>query len=55
MVYAWLRSPIAGNSNRFCYVTTSGTAGHNYASDSRGVAPGFRIGIKAKTAEPAQD
>lgn len=52
---AWLRSPRASDSSAFCYVNTSGTATDTYASYSRGVAPGFRIGIKAKTAEPAQD
>lgn len=40
-VYAWLRSPSAGNSNSFCLVGTSGTASGNFASYSRGVAPGF--------------
>ena len=53
--YAWLRSPIASNTNSFCNVNTSGTATTFSASISRGVAPGFRVGIKAKTAEPAQD
>ena len=53
--YAWLRSPNASSSNRFCNVNTSGAAGSNIASYSLGVAPGFRVGIKAKTAEPAQD
>lgn len=52
---AWLRSPIASNSSYVCDVDTSGAAGNSYASGSRGVAPGFRIVIKAKTAEPAQD
>ena len=40
-VYAWLRSPDAGNSSYFCTVYTSGTAYYNIASYSRGVAPGF--------------
>ena len=40
-VYAWLRSPIASDSNYFCFVSTSGTANGNYASNSLGVAPGF--------------
>lgn len=40
-VYAWLRSPYASNSDYFCYVDPSGTAGYDYASISRGVAPGF--------------
>lgn len=53
--FAWLRSPHASGSSYFCFVYTSGTASGNYASCSLGVAPGFRIGIKAKTAEPAQD
>ena len=53
--FAWLRSPSASNGGDFCRVYTSGAAANNYASNSRGVAPGFRIGIKAKTAEPAQD
>lgn len=53
--YAWLRSPDASNSRYFCRVNTSGTASAGIASRSRGVAPGFRVGIKAKTAEPAQD
>lgn len=53
--FAWLRSPYAGNGDTFCYVGTSGAAGYNNASYSLGVAPGFRVGIKAKTAEPAQD
>lgn len=53
--YAWLRSPFAGYSNCFCGVNTSGAAGSGIASSSLGVAPGFRVGIKAKTAEPAQD
>ena len=52
---AWLRSPNASTSTIFCIVSTSGAASGNIASRSRGVAPGFRIGIKAKTAEPAQD
>lgn len=53
--FAWLRSPYAGHSYNFCIVNTSGAAGNTYASYSRGVAPGFCIDIKAKTAEPAQD
>ena len=53
--YAWLRSPGASYGYNFCFVSTSGTAYASYASSSRGVAPGFRVGIKAKTAEPAQD
>lgn len=53
--FAWLRSPNASTSDLFCRVNTSGAASGDVASVSRGVAPGFRIGIKAKTAEPAQD
>lgn len=53
--FAWLRSPYASTSYYFGFVGTSGTAGSSYASFSLGVAPGFRVGIKAKTAEPAQD
>ena len=53
--FAWLRSPYASNSNGFCGVDTSGAASIANASGSLGVAPGFRVGIKAKTAEPAQD
>lgn len=52
---AWLRSPYASTSGSFCIVNTSGAANRNFASFSLGVAPGFRIDIKAKTAEPAQD
>lgn len=40
-VSAWLRSPIASNSDAFCSVYTSGAAGGYYASYSLGVAPGF--------------
>lgn len=40
-VTAWLRSPYASSSYRFCGVNTSGTATTNGASASRGVAPGF--------------
>lgn len=53
--YAWLRSPKASSTSDFCGVNTSGAANYSSASRSRGVAPGFRVGIKAKTAEPAQD
>lgn len=53
--FAWLRSPNASSSNYFCSVNTSGAASCYTAGYSLGVAPGFRIGIKAKTAEPAQD
>ena len=40
-VSAWLRSPHAGSINAFCRVETSGAAEADYASYSRGVAPGF--------------
>ena len=40
-VGAWLRSPHASYSDRFCLVGTSGTATGGPASYSRGVAPGF--------------
>lgn len=40
-VLAWLRSPNASSSNRFCYVITSGAADATIASFSLGVAPGF--------------
>lgn len=53
--FAWLRSPSASSSDGFCRVNTSGAATNGIASISLGVAPGFRIDIKAKTAEPAQD
>ena len=53
--FAWLRSPNASYSNIFCLVNTSGAATGDPASYSLGVAPGFCIDIKAKTAEPAQD
>lgn len=53
--FAWLRSPYASNTGYFCNVYASGTASGNFASASLGVAPGFCIDIKAKTAEPAQD
>lgn len=53
--YAWLRSPDTSYSGAFCIVYTSGAASGSFASSSLGVAPGFRVGIKAKTAEPAQD
>ena len=40
-VYAWLRSPAASYSYSFCFVYASGAADYDYASYSRGVAPGF--------------
>lgn len=53
--FSWLRSPGASHSSYFCGVYTSGAADDYSASYSLGVAPGFCIDIKAKTAEPAQD
>ena len=41
--YWWLRSPLAGNTARFVYVDTGGTANHNYADYSFGFAPGFCV------------
>lgn len=37
--YWWERSPISGNSNRFCFVTYSGNADWDYANRSNGIAP----------------
>lgn len=39
--YAWLRSPYASGSSYFCAVSTAGAASGDFASRSRGVAPGF--------------
>ena len=39
----WTRSPFTGGSYYFCYVSTSGTANYNNASNSHGVACGFDI------------
>ena len=39
----WERSPYYDNSNYFCIVYTNGTANFNYAWDSYGVAPAFRV------------
>lgn len=39
----WLASPIVGNSSYFCYVSTSGSANGNYASNTCGVVPCFEI------------
>ena len=39
----WTRSPNTGDSGGFCYVSTSGAAGGNRASNSDGVACGFDI------------
>ena len=44
--YSWwygLRSPLSGNSNRFCFVNSTGNANTNDASTRRGVAPCFAI------------
>ena len=35
----WERSPYSGYSNRFCFVTGSGSADWNYANGSSGLAP----------------
>lgn len=39
----WERSPYSGNSDYFCYVYTSGSAGNNRAYYSNGVSPAFKI------------
>ena len=39
----WLRSPRYGDGDRFCDVDSDGSCYNNYASGSRGVAPGFCI------------
>lgn len=39
----WLRSPLSGNSESFCYVDDIGDRAAEYASDSRGVAFAFCI------------
>ena len=39
----WLRSPYCSNADSFCNVTTSGYVSDNYATNSRGVAPAFRL------------
>ena len=41
--YWWERSPDYGNSTYFCSVNTSGTAYANYARNSYGLAPAFRV------------
>lgn len=41
--YWWLRSVLAGDSNRFCIVYTDGSALHNISGYSRGVAPAFCV------------
>lgn len=39
----WERSPYYASSIYFCYVYTNGGAGYNYARNSTGVAPAFRV------------
>jgi hypothetical protein len=39
----WERSPRSGNSNYFCYVTSSGSASNFFANYSYGVAFGFCV------------
>lgn len=39
----WGRSPYYNNSYYFCLVYTSGYAGSNYARNSNGLAPAFRV------------
>ena len=39
----WLRSPLSGYSSYFCYVSSDGTAGWNFASPSCGVCAGFCV------------
>ena len=39
----WERSPYSGHSSYFCYVSTNGSAGSNYAYRSYGVSPAFKI------------
>ena len=39
--YAWCRSVYAGNTYRFCLVTTDGSPYHANANGSWAVAPGF--------------
>ena len=39
--YVWTRSVYAGNSNAFCYVSTSGNANHYAANWCSGVSAGF--------------
>ena len=39
----WLRSPYAGNSNRFVFVYAGGTVYYDYANFSLGFAPGFCV------------
>ena len=39
----WLASPGASSTTYFCNVSYNGVASYSYASNSRGVAPGFII------------
>ena len=39
----WLRSVIASGTNRFCVVSTDGSAGNASAYISNGFAPGFKV------------
>ena len=39
----WERSPRYDNSASFCVVNTNGSASNNYARNSNGVAPAFRV------------
>lgn len=48
--WRWLRSPYSGNSNYFCGVSSSGSAGANGANASYGVAPCFCISNLKKSA-----
>lgn len=41
--YWWLRSVLAGNSNAFCIVNTSGSASYFSAHNSHGFAPAFCV------------
>ena len=41
--YWWERSPNYYNSNYFCLVNTNGSANYNFARDSFGLAPAFRV------------
>lgn len=41
--YWWGRSPSSGTSDRFCIVSTRGSADFSNASRSRGVSPAFKI------------
>lgn len=42
-IWYWLRSPDAGNSSYFRYVTTNGTSGNTNAANTNGVAFGFLV------------